>query len=74
MLHELFLTTNQLIAPVASLLISAITGKEVMRVGKGLEGGFLSLLAFPLMMKVLRKGVRGEGKGYNSMDQMDKIF
>ena len=41
--------------PVASSLINAITRKGVMRAEKGQENGFLSLLALPLMMKVLGK-------------------
>ena len=48
---------SSLIQPIASSLINFITGK-------GQEGGFLPLLASPLMMKVLRKGVRRVGKGY----------
>ena len=42
---------------VASSLINSITGKRQ-------EGGFLPLLALPLMMKVLGKGVRRAGRGY----------
>ena len=51
-----------LIQPVASSLINDITGK-------GQEGGFLQLLTLPLMMKVLGKGVRRAGRGYNNMDK-----
>ena len=39
----------------ASSLKNAITGKGVRRTGKGQKCGFLSLLALPLMMKVLEK-------------------
>ena len=51
-------------ASVASSLINAITGKVQ-------EGGFLLLLALPLIMKVIRKSVRRVGRWYNNMD---KIF
>ena len=54
-------TDPSLIQFVSSSLINAITGK-------GKEGGFLPLLALLLMMKVLGKGVRKVGKGYNNMD------
>ena len=57
--------------PVASSLINAITGRWVRKTGKGREGGILSLLGLHLMMRVLGKGVRRAGKGY---DNMDKIF
>ena len=46
-----------LIATMASSLINSITGK-------GQEGGFLTLLALPLMMKVLGKGLRRARRGY----------
>ena len=65
---------SSLIQPVASSLTKAITEKGVMRAGKRLEGGFSQLLAFPLMMKVLGKGVRRAGRGNNKMDHMDKNF
>ena len=42
-----------LIQPVASSLIKAIAGKGVMRAGKRQEGGFLPLLALPLMIKAI---------------------
>ena len=45
---------SSLIQPVASWLINAITWK-------GQEGGYLPLLALPLMMKVLGKWVRRAG-------------
>ena len=45
-----------LMAPMASSLVNAITGKGVKSARKVQEGGFLPLLvALPLMMKVLRK-------------------
>ena len=43
-----------LIKSVACSLINVITGKGVVR-AEGQEGGFLLLLALPLMMKVLGK-------------------
>ena len=58
---------SSLTKPVDSSLINAITGKVVMKVGKGQEEGFLPLIALPLMMKVLGKVTR-TGKGYNNMD------
>ena len=58
---------------------NAISGKVVKRAGKRQEGAIIPLLALPLMLKVLRKGVtkagkggKGPGKGYNSMNYMDK--
>ena len=42
---------SSLIKPVTSLLLNAISGKEVMRAGKGQEGGFLPLLALPQIWK-----------------------
>ena len=56
-----------LIKPVASSLIITITGK-------GQEGGFLPLLALPLMMKALGKVVRKAGGGSNNTDHMDRNF
>ena len=47
--------TSSLIQPVASSLINAISGKRVMRAGKGEEGAFLSLLALPLMIKAMSR-------------------
>ena len=47
---------SSLIHPVAYSVINAITGK-------GQEGGFLSLLALPLIMQFLEKGVRSAGRG-----------
>ena len=48
---------SSLIQPVASSLINAITGKGVRRAGKRQDVEILSLLALPLMMKVLGKEV-----------------
>ena len=42
---------SSLVKPVASSRINAISRKGVMRAGKGQEGGFLPLLALPLMIK-----------------------
>ena len=46
---------SSLIQPMDSSLINAITGKRVVRARRGQEGGFIPLLALPLMMKVLGK-------------------
>ena len=54
--------TTSLIKTVAFSLINAITGK-------GQEGRFLPLLGLLLMMKVLGKGVRRDGRGYNNKDK-----
>ena len=56
--------TSSLIQPVASSLINASTGKRVKRVEKGQEGVFLPLLALPLIVKVLGKGVLKALGGY----------
>ena len=48
---------SSLIQPVASSLINAILEKGVVRARKGQESGFLPLLALPIIMKVLGKGV-----------------
>ena len=63
-----------LIQSAASSLINAISGKGIMRAGKGQECGFLPLLALSLTMKVLGKGVTRAGRRYNNMDHMDKNF
>ena len=60
-----------LIAPMASLLakpagssrINTISGEGVMRAGKGQEGGFLPLLALPLMIKVCLEKESQEQEG-----------
>ena len=44
-----------LIQPVASSLINAISGKGVIRVGKGQKLEFLPLIALPLLIEVLGK-------------------
>ena len=49
-----------------------MTGKGIMRVGKG-EGVFHLFLALPLMMKILGKKELQEPEE-DSMDQMDKPF
>ena len=49
-------------------LINAISGKGVKRAGKGQEGGFLPLIALPLMLKSMT------GRGYNKMDHMEENF
>ena len=45
-----------------------------MRAGKGQEGEFFPSSALPLMMKVLGKGVKRAGIGYNNMDHIDQNF
>ena len=63
-----------LIQPAASSLINAITGKDIIRAGKGQKDGFRPFLVLPLMMKVLRKGVTRVGKGYNNIHHIDNFF
>ena len=67
-------TSSSPIQPVVSSLIDAITGKGVMRAGKGQEGIFLLLLMLPLMMKVMKKGVTRAGKRHNNIGHIDIIF
>ena len=54
----------------ASLLRNAKSGKGATRAGKGKEGGVLPLLALPLMMKVLGKGVTLPEKGVTGLNQL----
>ena len=54
--------TSSLIQPVVSSLINVIYGK-------GQEGGFLPLLASPLMMEALGKGVTRAERGYSNIDK-----
>ena len=64
-----------LIQPATSSMINSINGKTAMRARKGDEGGFLPLLALPLMIRSMsRKRVTRVGRGYNNMDHMDKKF
>ena len=63
-------TASLSIQTVASSLINVISGKRQNRE----NSGFLSLLALPLIMKILGKRVKRAGKGYNNMNHMDKIF
>ena len=64
-----------MIAPMASSLINAITGKGVTRAGKRQEGGFLPLLVLPLIIKTISgKGVTRAGRRNNNMDHMDNMF
>ena len=72
---------STLIQPVASSLINAITAKGVTRAGKRREGGILSLLTLPLMIKALGKGVMRAGqwvrraeKGYDDINHMNENF
>ena len=44
-------------------LINAIAGTEIRRAGEGQKGGVLPLLALPLIVKVLGKGVTRAGSG-----------
>ena len=53
---------SSLIHVVAFSLLNAIAGK-------GYEDRFLLLLALPLMMKVLGKGVRRAGRVFDNMDK-----
>ena len=55
---------SSLIQPVASFLINAISGKGVRRTEKGFPPSFTFLLALPLMMKGLGKGVTTAEKGH----------
>ena len=59
---------SSFIQSVAFSLINAISGKGVKRAGKGQEGGFLPLIALPLMLKSMT------GRGYNKMDHMEENF
>ena len=43
-----------------------------MKACKSQEGGFLPLLALPLMIKVLEKQIIRERKGCNNMGNLDK--
>ena len=63
-----------LIQPVVSSLINIISGKGVIRAGKGYKGKIHLLLALSLMIKVLRKGVTRARKGYNNMNHIDAIY
>ena len=63
-------TASLSIQTVASSLINVISGKRQNRE----NSGFLSLLALPLIMKILGKRVKRAGKCYNNMNHMDKIF
>ena len=60
-----------MIQPVAFPMINAAFGKGVMTVRKG---GFLLLLALPLIMKVLEKGVTSAGRWYNKLDHIVRSF
>ena len=62
------------IAPMASSLINSISGKGIVRLRKGQEGGFPPLLAFTLNHESSRKRVVISGGGYNNMDHMNKTF
>ena len=66
--------TDSLIQPVASSLINASTGKRVKRVEKWQEGMFLPLLAPPLMVKVLVKGVLRTLRGYKKSGPSGRNF
>ena len=66
--------SSSLMQHVVSSFIHSGTGKGVIRIAKGQEAGYLLLLAFPLMMKILGKGVTRTGKRCNNMDHMDKKF
>ena len=59
---------------VAFSLIIALSRKWVVRAGKGRVGGFLPLLALPVMMKFLGKGIKKSARVDNKKDHMDKNF
>ena len=62
-----------LIAPMASLFMKPVASSLINAIsGKGQEGGFLPLLALPLMMKVLGKGVTNAEK--DSKDQKKDLL
>ena len=47
--------------------------KGVMWTGKGQEGGFLPLIALPLMIKTVSGNrLKRAGKGYNDMNHLKK--
>ena len=43
-----------------------------MRAEKWQKGGLLSLLALPIIMKALEKGLTQAGKEYKNIDHMDE--
>ena len=63
-----------LIKPVVPSLINAITGKGVMRAGKGLECRFLPVSTFSLNFGLLRKRATRSRRWYSNIDHMGKIF
>ena len=63
-----------MIAPMASLLIQPIASSLLINATKRKKGEFLPLLALPLIMKVLEKGVKRVGKGYNNINSMIKFL
>ena len=65
---------SSLMQHVVSSFIHSVTGKGVIRTGKQQEAGYLLLLPFPLMMKILGKRVTRTGKGCNNMDHMGRKF
>ena len=65
---------NLLIQFVTSSLINALSRKGVVRGGKVQKGRFLRLLALPLMIKSLGKGVTRAAKVDNKINHMDKNF
>ena len=60
---------SSLIQSVASSLINTITGKGVIRAGKGQEGGFLPSLVLPLMIKAITSSL-----GKESQEQEENII
>lgn len=65
---------SSLMQHVVSSFIHSVTGKGVIRTGKQQEAGYLLLLPFPLMMKILGKRVTRTGKGCTNMDHMGRKF
>ena len=63
-----------LIAPMASLFMQPVASSLINAIsGKGQEGGFLPLLALPLMMKVLGKGVTNAEKDSKDLCKYEKL-
>ena len=51
-----------------------ISGKRVLRGGKGQQGGFLPLLVLTFIMKVLEKEAMKGGRDYDNMDLVVQHF
>ena len=53
-------------------MVIAISEKGLIRAGKVQEYRMLPLLALPLLMKLLGKGLTKAARRYNNLDHMDK--